>query len=53
MIEAGVQWYNSLSENDLRLGVGEKNSPARAGDFDPLNMFKGGVFLLSIFLKLN
>ena len=27
--------------------------PTRVDDFDPLNMFKGIIFLFSVFLKLN
>ena len=36
----------------LKSRVGQ-NPPTRVGDFDPLKMFKGVIFLLSIFLKLN
>ena len=36
----------------FRLRVSQKTT-SRVGDFDPLNMFKGIVFLFSIFLKLN
>ena len=44
-----------LSENYLFFKIArmQKNTQTRVDDFDQLNMFKGILFLFSIFLKLN
>ena len=43
------------SENEGDGGIWRlvKNTRTRVADFDPLNMFKGIIFLVSVFLKLN
>ena len=43
------------SENEGDGGIWRlvKNTRTRVDDFEPLNMFKGIIFLVSVFLKLN
>ena len=41
------------SENEDRSTRRIKNTLTRVDDFEPLNMFKGIIFLVSVFLKLN
>ena len=41
------------SENEDRSTRRFKNTLTRVDDFEPLNMFKGVIFLVSVFLKLN